>query len=257
MLIGKVYGVRELGFYSRGEMTAQLPATLLNGIIGRVAFPVFSRIAGNPQRLKDTMRLVQSRIMLINAPMTFGLIAVADPAVRVVFGEKWVPSVPYLQILSLVGLLLPMQVLNLQVLIALGKSNLFFRLELIKRAFGVVVLLAVASFGVTALAYGMVVASIIAFLINSYYTKHFISYGPFDQMKDVASALGMASVMAAVVLGTRELLGELPASRSLSIEVAVGILTYLGLALLLRPNVIAQLIPLMSKTGPIGNEKRC
>ena len=87
------------------------------------------------------------------------------------------------------------------------KIQSFFCLELIKRAFGVVVLLAVASFGVTALAYGMVVASIIAFLINSYYTKHFISYGPFDQMRDVASALGMASVMAGVVLGIRRLLG--------------------------------------------------
>jgi len=110
-----------------------MPSSLLTGIISRVALPIFSAEQNNKELLRAGLRKAITMVMMLNIPAMLGIAVTARLLVLIVFGEKWLPCVEYLQILCLGGIFLPLHVLNLNVLTAQGHSNLFFRLELIKK----------------------------------------------------------------------------------------------------------------------------
>ena len=211
LLIGKFYGPADLGQFNRAEATAALPTTLLTSTIARVAFPALSTISHDKERVRDAMRLGLKAIMLVNAPAMLGLAAVAKPFILVLYGPQWLPAVPLLQVLCLGGVLMPLHVLNLQVLMALGRSDLFFRLELIKKVVGVSILVAASVFGPMGIAWGVVIAGIIALLINTSQTRQLIGYGAWAQLRDVTPAIMLAALMAAATHG---LIGAFPAHPS-------------------------------------------
>jgi O-antigen/teichoic acid export membrane protein len=207
VLIGKLYGVRELGFYVRADTTAQFPSAMLTGIVARVAFPLFSRMADDPVHLGANLRLALQGTMLVNAPAMFGLAAVAEPLVRVLFGEQWRPAVPFLQVLCFSGLMMPFHVLNLQALMGLGRADLFFRLEVVKKAISIAILLAAARFGAVGVAWGMVAAGVLNYFTNAYYSGRLLGYGAASQLRDMAPIWAAAGAMAAGVAWLGEWLG--------------------------------------------------
>ncbi len=138
LIIGKFYSPRDLGYYSRADGTQQLPASMLSGIVTRVAFPLFSAANSEKQLLRSGLRKAITTVMMINIPIMIGLVVTARYVVLVLFGNQWLPSVPYLKILSVGGILWPLHVINLSVLKAQGHSNLFFRLEIIKKFVGII-----------------------------------------------------------------------------------------------------------------------
>ncbi len=204
LLIGKLYGVRDLGFYSRADSTKQLPVNVLTGILSRVAFPIFSAAAEDKEGLRRGVRYALRGMMLLNIPMMLGLMAVAEPAVLVLFGAQWLPAAPMLQVLCLAGILWPLHVINLNVLIAQGHSHLFFRLELAKKVVGTVLLFGGAAFGVMGIAWSQVIFGVIAFAINAHYTHQHLGYGARQQFTDFAPSLAVAGVMALMVLAIGE-----------------------------------------------------
>ena len=115
--------------------------------------------------------------MAFNAVAMFTLAAVAKPFVLTIFGPQWEPSIPLLQVLCLVTLMTPLHVLNLQALMAIGRSDLFFILELIKKAIGIGILVLVSSYGGIGIAWGLVVAGLISFIVNSWYSGRLFNYG--------------------------------------------------------------------------------
>lgn len=192
LIIGKFYGVRELGYYNRADGTKQLPLGLLTGIISRVALPIFSAAADDKEQLRRGVKQSVQMAMLINIPIMFGLFAVSKPLVLVLFGESWRPAVPILQVLCLAGIFWPLHILNLNALIAQGHSSLFFRLEIGKRILGIALLIAGAYNGVMGIAWSQVVFGVVAFFINAYYTKRYLNYGAFDQIMDFLPAFVLA-----------------------------------------------------------------
>ncbi len=146
-----------------------LPTQTLSGMVGRVTFPVFSTIQDDPARLKRGLKKALTMLVLVNFPMMIGLAIIARPLVLVMLTEKWAPSVPYLQLLCVAGLLFPLQLMNLNVLQALGRSDLFFRLEIIKKVMIAINIAITWRWGISAMIYGMIVNSIIAYYLNSYY----------------------------------------------------------------------------------------
>lgn len=234
LLVGWLYGVRELGFYSRAEATAQLPGTLLNGVLARVAFPLFSRMSTDTVWLKSNMRLGLQVVTLISAPAMLGLGAVAEPLVQVLFGPKWLPSVPFLRVLALAALLLPLHALNLQTLMAMGRSDLFFRVQVVKNGLGILVLFVAASFGAIGVAWGMVIAGVISYFVNVFYVRRLLSYGALEQLKDVAPALALAALMAVGVTALDHFLTSWPAIVRLMFDVTAGAAGFLAIALGLR-----------------------
>jgi teichuronic acid exporter len=206
LVIGKVFSATDLGFYSRAKSTQQLPVDTLHGTVNRVTFPVFSSVQDDKPRLKRGVRRALSTLALVNFPAMIGLAAVAHPLVHVVLTEKWLPSVPYLQLLCVVGMLYPLHAINLNVLSAQGRSDLFLRLEIIKKILVVIAISITWRWGISAMICGQIVTSMIAYYLNSYYTGQLLAYPFREQIRDVFPILTLSLLMGLALF----FLGQIP-----------------------------------------------
>jgi teichuronic acid exporter len=200
LVIGKWYGVHDLGIYNRANATKQLPTGVLSGILSRVAFPIFSQVADDPERLRRGLRQSIRGIMFLNIPMMLGIAVVAEPLILTLFGQVWAPAIPLLQVLALGAVLFPLQVLNLNVLNAMGHSSKFLKIEIVKKVVGISLIVLGARFGILGMAWAVVVSSVTSFLFNSYYTGKILKYGPYKQVLDCLPALSCAVLMGILVL---------------------------------------------------------
>ncbi len=199
LLIGKFYGVSELGFYNRADGTKQLPVGVLSSTFSRVALPIFSSTAGDKERLRRGVRIALRSMMLINVPMMFGLMATAEPVIQTLFGENWLPAVSLLQVLCLAGIFWPLHIVNLNVLMSQGYTNQFLQLEIVKKVVGTMLLLGGATFGVMGIAWSQVFFGLLAFGINAYYTRIHLNYSVWQQTKDFLPAMVVSIVMALMI----------------------------------------------------------
>ena len=199
LVIGKLFSAADLGFYSRAMMTQQLLAQNLNATVSRVTFPIFATIQNDKLRLREGARKGLVFLGTINFPLMVGLSVVSRSFVSVVFSDKWLPCVPYLQLLCIVGLLYPLGTINLHLLSAQGRSDLTLRLELIKKFVAVVLLLFGLPWGIFGIVVGQVCSSIIGYYINCFYTGRLIDYSVVEQVKDLLPMLSVALVMGVLV----------------------------------------------------------
>jgi teichuronic acid exporter len=195
LVIGKTFSSGELGFYSRAERLQQLPATNIGMAVGRVTFPVFSSIQDDKARLKRGLRKAISMLAMTSFPIMIGLAVVARPLVLVLLTDKWLPCVPYLQLLCVIGAMQPLHAINLNVLRAQGRSDLFLRLEILKRILVVISVAITYRWGITAMIYGQIVVSCLAYYLNCYYTEKLVNYSMNEQIRDILPSLTLASAM--------------------------------------------------------------
>ncbi len=199
LLIGKMHGISDLGIYERANNTQKIPVDLLSGIFAKVAFPIFSAANDDIEKLHKGGRLAVRGLMLINVPTMLGLLATADNFILTLFGEQWLSSVPLLQVLCISGIFWPLHVINLELLKAQGFSNLFFRLELIKKIGGTLFLVTgIFYYGVLGLAWSVATFSLVGLFINAFYTGIHLNYGAIKQLKDVLTIVFISILMAAV-----------------------------------------------------------
>lgn len=195
MVIGRLFSATDLGFYSRAKGLQQTPVMSITVSIGRVTFPVFSSIQDDKTRLKRGVRKSLTTMVMVNFPLMVGLAIVAKPLVHVLLTDKWLPCVPYLQLFCAVGILIPLQSVNLHLLKAQGRADLFFRIEILKKALFVIAIAVTYRWGIEAMIYGQIVASFLAYYLNSYYTGKLLDYPITEQLQDILPTLGLASVM--------------------------------------------------------------
>ncbi len=241
VLIGKLFSPADLGFYTRAQSTQQLPTNLLTNTLNRVAFPAFSRAAKDPKRLSTALVKTTRLLMFVNLPVMAGLALVASPAVEVLFGQRWMPVVPLLQALCVVGALWPLQVLNLSALIAQGHSRLLLKIELLKKVVGIAALLISIPFGLVAIAWGQAAASVIAFLINSWYSGRFLAFGAAAQLLALRRVSLATVVMAGAVLAFKSAYHLHPLAE-LVLFSSVGASVYLCACWLIRERSLQELI---------------
>ena len=254
LVIGRFFSPMALGFYYRATTLAEMPSTTLSLVVTRVSFPVFSSIQDDDARLKRALRKALCMLFFINAPIMIGLAVVAKPLVLVLLTEKWLPSVLYLQLLCVLGLLLPLHTLNLNILMSKGRSDLFLRLEIIKKAMVVLNLAIAWRWGITAIIIGQIGVSLVAFFLNSYYTGKLLGYNAFAQMRDVAVYLVFTLLMA----GSVHLMGYINVSNNvllLFIQIFSGGAIYLLLAFAFKPTAYADGLDAFNYNIPFLNRK--
>jgi O-antigen/teichoic acid export membrane protein len=196
LIIGKFFTAKELGYYTRADQFNALPSQSLTGVIGRVSYPVLSSIQDDPQRLKTSYQRLIRSTMFITFILMVGMAAVAEPMVVGLIGEKWKPSVTYLQMLCFAGMLYPLHALNLNMLQVKGRSDLFLRLEVIKKSLAVPVIVIGVFWGIKAMIAGMILNSIIALYLNSYWSGRLIGYPFRQQLYDILPSFTLSVAMA-------------------------------------------------------------
>lgn len=196
VVVGKCYSPATLGLYTRAKQFSQLFSFNLTSIIQRVSYPVLSSIQDDKDRLREAYRRVIKTTMLPTFVLMYGMAAVAKPMVIVLIGEKWLGCVGFLQIICIYGALYPLHAINLNMLQVQGRSDLFLKLEIIKKFIAIGPILLGIFVDIYLMVAGSLVTSCISYYLNAYYSGPFLNYGIKDQVKDILPSLKVAVVMA-------------------------------------------------------------
>lgn len=242
MVIGLKYSADTLGMYNRGKQFPQFFANSANGAIQSVLLPAMSLEQDDKSQVKSIVKNSISLSCYILFPVMAGLASVAEPLVKLLLTDKWLPCVPYLQIFCITFAFFPVYISNLQAINALGRSEIFLKLEIIKKIIAISVLvIAVLKFNSPmAIALSDVLMIPISIYLNSFPNKKLISYGFWEQIKDLSSSLMLSVLMFACVwLITLLNLGTVI---TLIIQVVVGVVSYLLFSLIVRPKPFVMLL---------------
>ena len=185
LIIGKYYSVVQLGFYSRADSVSQLPIANISAVINKVTYPMFASIADDDLRLKAVYKKLMQQVIFWNAPILILLAVVAEPLFRFLLTSKWLPAVPYFQILCIAGVMYPLHAYNLNILKVKGRSDLILKLEFIKKSICIVGILCVFPFGIYGLLYFQLLFNFIGYYINSIYSGKLINYSIREQIVDI------------------------------------------------------------------------
>jgi len=154
-------------------------------MLNKVTFPLFSSIQNDNVRLKSIYKKIMQMVIFLVAPILIFMAVLAEPLFRLLLTEKWLPAVPYFQILCANGILFPIHSYNLTILKVKGRSDLFLKLEIIKKVVIAVIILISFHFGIFGLLYGSVISSIFCFFINTHYSGRFLNYTAWEQAWDI------------------------------------------------------------------------
>lgn len=243
LLIGRIYTPSTLGFYNRGEQFPRVIVNNINGSIQSVMLPALSAQQDNKMKMKSFMRrsIVTSSFLIF--PMMVGMAVVAEPLVSVVLTDAWLPAVPFLQIFCVSYMLMPIHTANLQAINAMGRSDIFLKLEVIKKVLGLIVLAISLPFGVYAIALGQLLSGIISSFINAYPNKILLNYGYTEQVSDVLPSLALSAMMGIVVYAFNLL--KIAIWRKLLIQVFIGTVVYILIAYLFKNESLFYLLNIM------------
>lgn len=205
LIIGKFFSAQELGFYTKAEEFNRLPSQNLNSIIGRVTYPVLSTLQDDIPRLRNNYKKLIRSVMFVTFILMLGMAAVAEPMIHTLIGAKWDPAIIYLQMLCFVGMMYPLHALNLNMLQVQGRSDLFLRLEVIKKIIAIPIIVIGIFLGIKMMIAGMMVNTLIAYYLNSYWSGIKIGYSFKQQVKDILPSFSLALIMGISVY----ILGEL------------------------------------------------
>jgi teichuronic acid exporter len=198
-VIGKYFSAQQLGYYTRADTFARLPSSNINGIVQRVSYPVLAKLQDDPVQLKYGLKKLIQITMYITFILMFLMAAVAEPLIISLIGIKWMQTIPYLQLLCFALVLYPLHSLNLNLLNVKGRSDLFLKLEIIKKIAVIPFIIVGVIYGIEALIVGIIVHSFFAYFLNTYYTGKLIDYGTLEQIRDILPSFIIASIVGTAV----------------------------------------------------------
>ena len=233
LLVGKFYGSADLAFFNRGKKFPQLFVMQINSSIDAVLFPAMSKHQNDVLKLKSDVRYSIRFSTFCLFPFLFGLAAIAHDLIVFLLTEKWLDSTIYLQIACISFVTLPIGMANIQAIKALGRSDIYLKLDIIKKIVGVTMLCVFLKEGVIAIAIAEALSNFIGLIPNVWPNKKLLNYTPFEILKDVAPSILLSSVMFGFVV----MLGgwlDFPLFIKLGVQTLFGILCYLGLAYIFK-----------------------
>ena len=217
VFVGKYYSPAQLGVFNRAEGYAKLPSQNVTGVIQSVTFPVLSKMQNEEDRLSYNYRRMLRVSAFIIFPIMMLLAALARPLIIVMITEKWEACIILLQLLCFAMMWYPIHAINLNLLQVKGRSDLFLRLEIIKKIIGIVILAITLPLGLVAICAGRIISSILSLMINTYYTGKLMQLGFIKQMKDLIHILILSFITFTVVIMLNELFID-----SLYLQIIIG-----------------------------------
>ena len=232
LIIGKLYSPADLAFYNQGQVFPSVIVSNINASIDSVLLPTMSKVQDDHVRVKEMTRRAIKTSTYIMAPLMMGLAFCAEPIVRLVLTDKWLFCVPYLRIFCITYMFYPIHTANLNAIKAMGRSDLFLKLEIVKKIVGLTLLLTTMWYGVMAMAYSLLVGTVTGMLINSWPNRKLLNYSFVEQMKDIIPGVLLAIGMGCCtyVVG---LLG-LVTWATVMLQIFVGAVAYISASAFLR-----------------------
>lgn len=232
LIIGKMYSSSDLAFYNRGKQFPNLIITNINTAIDSVILPVMSNVQDKKAELKRMMRRAVMTSTYIIMPIMVGLAACSEDIVRVLLTDKWLETVPFIQVFAVQFAFLPIHTANLNAIKAMGRSDIFLKLEIIKKVMGIVLLFGTMWFGTLAMAYSLLANAVFSLFVNSGPNKKLLGYGYKEQFMDIVPSAGLAVAMGIIVF----LVGQINIAPILVllIQVLVGAVVYIAGSVLFK-----------------------
>lgn len=226
LIIGKKYTSADLAYFDQGDKLPKAIATNINVSIDSVLLPTMSKVQDKTEAVRTLTRRAIRISVYIVAPLMIGFACCADSLVRLVLTDKWLPCVPFIRILSVSYLFWPIHTANLNAIKAVGRSDIFLKLEVIKKAVGLALLLSTMWFGVKIMAYGLLVECLLGLIVNTWPNKKLLHYGYIDQMRDIAPSVLLAMVMGVAVYCIG--LVSMPEIVKVVAQITLGIVVYVA-----------------------------
>lgn len=245
LIIGKKYSSADLAYYDKGRSFPLLIVNNLNSSIAAVLFPKMSEEQDDRQKIKTTTRNSIRFSALILCPMMLGLAAVSDSFVRLLLTEKWLPCVPLMQLFCIIYLFQPIHTANMQAIKAMGRSDIYLRLEVVKKVIELVVLLVTMWISVDAMVIGMAVCATLFVFVNAYPNIKLLDYSIREQLADILPPVVMSLIMGAAVVAVGLL--PLPLVIKLIVQVLAGAILYFAMTILTRNREMKQLLQILRK----------
>lgn len=234
VLIGRFYAINEVGYYNQAYRFENIPASTLTTIIQRVSYPILSTIQNDNERLKSGYRKIINQAVFFNFPLMIGLIVIGHNLFDVLLTAKWLPAVPYFQLLCVYGALFPLQSINVNILKVKGKGGTLLKLEILRRIIMILVILITIKHGIIVLLIGNIFTSVLSISINMYVCGKEINLKILEQIHDIIPYL-LASIISSGAMFLIDLLIQ-PVNLifALIIQIIIGAIIYLALSEILK-----------------------
>lgn len=245
VIIATLYTTKDLAFYDRGQQYPNLLVTNINSSIGSVLFPIMAKKQESKEMIKNITRKSIQISSYIMWPMMVGLCILAKPVIILMLTDKWLPCVPFLQIACFTYAFWPIHTANLEAIKALGRSDIFLKLEIMKKIIGTIILFISMKYGVVAIALSGIITTITSSFINAYPNKKLLGYSYIEQIKDTIPYMFLSIIMGVCIYP----IGRLIDNKFLLIimQVVIGVLVYLLGSKLFKFQIIEYLINYIKK----------
>ena len=248
VIIGKSFSASSLGFYSRAKTLSMYPVTVITSVVNQVSFPVFSKIQDDKVRLKNYMRNSLILLTVATFPLMIGVAVVAKPLIVILVTEKWLPSVPFLQMLCVVGMLYPICVVNLNALNARGLSDIYLKIDVINKVLIILMVIVTYRFGITAMIIGQIVNSFIGYYLSTYYSGKHLHYTIGMQIKDILPSFSAAILMGVIIFSFKYFILNND-YMLFTAQVLSGALIYIGLCYSFKIKAFFNVLEIVSSTN--------
>ena len=253
IVIARVFSVGALGYYHWANSFRNLAITSLFQTIQRISYPLLSKFSNDLPSLKDGYRKVLKISSFVIIPAMIWMAALAEPLIVTLIGKKWLPAVPFLQLLCISGLAFHFNAINLNMLLVIGRSDLGLKLEIIKKIGIIAAIIIGVQYGIYGLVIGEVATAYISLFINTYYSKKLLRYSLVEQVSDVQSTMLFAILIGGLIYGLNYVL-VVPAIVQLVTGTVLGAVSYVGFHLLsqssemilLRKTILPKVISILS-----------
>lgn len=249
LIIGKVYTSADLAYYDRAKKFPNIIIANINSSIDSVLFPALSEVQDKVSSVKAIARRSIMLSTYLMAPFMMGLAACGKSIISILLTDKWMPSYPFMVIFCITYMFYPVHTANLNAIKAMGRSDLFLKLEILKKLVGITAILITFKISIMAMAYSLLVTSVLSQIINSSPNKKLMNYSYIEQLKDILPGIGLAVFMGICVYCINFL--NLNMWLTLIIQVPFGAIIYIGLSALFKLEsftyILAMVKPILNK----------
>lgn len=245
LIIGKKYSTEDLAFYNKGQQFPKLIVTNIDISVESVLFPVMSSEQDNLSQVKAMLKKVVQVNSYIMSPLMMGLAVCGEPLIKLLLTEKWLPCVPYLQVFCFIYAFTVFNTANMNTYRSLGRSDIYLKVELVRKIVGIVAILVTMKISVFAMAIGEIIATLVSLVINTYPNKKLLDYGLLKQIRDMLPNIIITLVMGAVVYSLTFL--HINEVITLVLQIIVGVVCYLVLSLAIKSPAFGYILSIVKK----------